>query len=79
MERWYTLVQIIIALTAAAALIVLTINFLITGRDVPAGLLSLLGGIFGAVFAVDAITRRAAKPHHHDPKRDDANEGEPHD
>lgn len=62
MERWYQLVQVVIALIAAVALIILVFNFVVTGRDVPTGLLSLLGGIFGAVFAVDAITRRDTKP-----------------
>jgi small neutral amino acid transporter SnatA (MarC family) len=57
-DHWRQLAQAVIAIIAAAAFAVLVVNFILTGRDVPAGLLSLIGGIFGAIFAVDAITKR---------------------
>jgi hypothetical protein len=51
---WY---QILIIVIAAVSIGVLVANFVITGRDVPGGLLSLLGTIVGAVFATDTINK----------------------
>jgi hypothetical protein len=54
MLAWY---QIAIGLIAAGALVALVANFVLTGRDVPNGILMLLSSIFGAVFAVDAVLK----------------------
>ena len=51
---WY---QILIVVIAGAALAVLVVNFIVTGRDIPGGLLSLLGTIFAAMFATDTALK----------------------
>jgi hypothetical protein len=51
---WY---QILVIVVAGISVGVLVVNFIVTGRDVPGGLLSLLGTILGAVFATDTINK----------------------
>lgn len=48
-------VRIVIAVIASVGLASLLINFLITGNDIPAGILYMLSIIFGAVFTPEAI------------------------
>lgn len=58
MDRWQPLVRLLIGLVAAIGLAALIINTLITGRDVPTGILTLLLSIIGAVYGVDALKTR---------------------
>jgi hypothetical protein len=62
MDAWMPLVRVLLGLVTAVGLAALILNTILTGRDVPAGLLTLLTSIVGAVFGLEAVNRRRGPP-----------------
>lgn len=58
MDRWQPLVRLLIGLVAAVGLAALITNTILTGRDIPAGLTTVLLSIIGAIYGVDALKSR---------------------
>ena len=65
MNDMMPIVRALIGLIAAVGIGFLIANAIMTGRDIPGGLLGLLTFIVGAVFGVEAI-RRGKGPHDDD-------------
>ncbi len=58
MNSWMPLVRLALGAVTAIGVAALVANTIITGRDIPAGLLTLLTSIVGAVFGLEAVERR---------------------
>lgn len=54
-------VRLLIGVVTGVGLAALIINTIVTGRDIPAGLLTLLTTIIGAIFGVEALQQRGRK------------------
>lgn len=54
-------VRVLIGIVTGVGIAGLILNTILTGRDVPAGLLALLMSIVGAVYGVEALDRRKMK------------------
>lgn len=61
MNGWMSFVRILIGLVAAVGLAALITNTIATGRDIPAGLLTLLMSVVGAVYGIEAVSSRREK------------------
>lgn len=55
---WMPLVRALIGLTASAGLAALIANTIITGNDIPTGVVTVLMGTIGAVFGLEAVGKR---------------------
>lgn len=52
------IVRLLIGVVTGVGLAALIVNTIVTGRDIPAGLLTLLTTIIGAIFGVEALNQR---------------------
>lgn len=61
MDSWMPVVRLALGVVTAIGLAALVVNTIVTGRDIPAGLLTLLTSIVGAVFGLEAVERRKGR------------------
>lgn len=58
MDSWMPVVRLALGIVTAIGLAALVVNTILTGRDIPSGLLTLMTSIVGAVFGLEAVNRR---------------------
>ena len=58
MQDWMPAIRVLLAGITAFSVPVFVLNAILTGRDIPSGILTLVMFILGAIYGVDAVQHR---------------------